>query len=50
MPFPIDPCIFKALAKKGLWSHGKSLFAGMEYTEYGMVKWLNDVGNTMGKV
>src|SRR5882757_7088537 len=29
MPFPIDPRIFKALAKKGLWSHGKSLFAGV---------------------
>jgi hypothetical protein len=50
MPFPIDPRIFKALAKKGLWSHGKSLFAGVEYTEYGMAKWLNDVGNTMGEV
>jgi hypothetical protein len=50
MPFWIDPGVFKALTKKGLWSHSKSLFTEMEYTEFGMAKWLNRVGVVMGGV
>ncbi|KAF8810989.1 hypothetical protein BYT27DRAFT_7090447, partial [Phlegmacium glaucopus] len=49
-PFLIANPVFVALAKKGYWNPGTYSFQKMDYTEFGMAKWLNDIGKTMGDV
>ena len=48
LPFPVDRRVFRALAKAKYWDHSLNSFQQLEYTEEGMQKWLNKVGNIIG--
>lgn len=49
-PFSIDNRSFDALAMAGCWDRKDNCFKGMAFTEDGMAKWLNIVGNTIAQL
>lgn len=47
LPFPVNKRTLNVLANAGYWNRKGNFFEGMSYTEEGMAKWLNEVGNKM---